>query len=154
MPVRTWPTGDLGHQVFAEGDALGLDQAPAREDDVAAILVDREDHAADLAVEVVGDIGRAADVDLAGGQEGVDADIDQQPALDLAGDLAGDHVALAMLGDHALPGPHPVGFLAREDDLAGVVVHAFQQDFDLVAGWRRCGSPSSHSLSGTSPSDL
>ncbi len=126
--------GDLGHQVLAEGDALGLDQPTAREHDVPAVLVDREDHAADLAVEVVGDVRRPADVDLAGGQEGVDADVDQQAALDLAGDLAGDDVPFAVLGDDALPGPHPVGLLAREDDLAGVVVHPFEQDLDLVAG--------------------
>ena len=40
--------------------------------------------------DVVADVGRAADVDLAGGQEDVDADVDQQAALDLAGDLARD----------------------------------------------------------------
>ena len=125
--------GDLGHELLAEGDALGLDQAATREDDVPPVLVDREDDAADLAVEVIGDVRRPSDVDLAGGKEGVDADVDQQPALDLAGDLAGDDVPFAVLGDDALPGAHPVGLLARENHLAGLVVHALEQDFDLVA---------------------
>ena len=29
---------------------------------------------------------------------------------------------------------HAVGLAARQDDLAGVVVHPFEQDLDLVAG--------------------
>jgi hypothetical protein len=49
--------GDLGQEPLAEGDALGLDEAAARDDDVAPVLVDRQDDAADLAVEVVGDVG-------------------------------------------------------------------------------------------------
>ena len=46
-----------------------------------------------VAADVVADVGRAADVDLAGRQEDVHADVDQQAALDLARDHAGDDVA-------------------------------------------------------------
>src|SRR5439155_3375348 len=94
-PGPDLPDGDVGEEPLPQGDALGLDQGPARDDDVAPALVDGEDETPDLAAEVVGDVGGAADVDLAGRQEGVVADVHQQPALDLAGDLAGDNVPLA-----------------------------------------------------------
>ena len=65
-----------------------LDQLAAADHDVAPALVDLEDHALDVLIDVIGDVGGAADVDLAGGQEDVDADVDQQPALDLARDAS------------------------------------------------------------------
>ncbi len=43
-----------------------------------------------------------------------------------------------MVGDDVLPPPHPVGLLAGEQDLAGLIVHPFQEDLDLVA---RLGAP-------------
>jgi len=42
-------------------------------------------------------------------------------------------VALVVLGDDHLPGAHPVRLLVREDDLAGVILHAFEEDLDGVA---------------------
>ena len=39
-----------------------------------------------VVADVVADVRGAADVDLAGGQEDVDADVDEQAALDLLGD--------------------------------------------------------------------
>src|SRR5690606_2916732 len=111
-----------------------LDELAAGDDDVAPALVDLEDHALDVLADVVADVRRPADVHLAGGQEDVDADIDQQAALDLLGHRAGDDVALVVLRDDVFPGPHAVGLAAREDDLAGVVVHALEQDLDGIAG--------------------
>src|SRR5262249_14782903 len=66
-----------------------------------------------------------------------DADVDEQAALDFLGDAAGDDVALVVLGDDVLPGPHPVGLAPRELDLAGLVLHVLQQDLDRVAGLGR-----------------
>ena len=102
---------DLVEQLLLLGLAGDLDELAAADDDVAPALVDLEDHALDFLVDVIGDVGRTADVDLAGGQEDVDADIDEQAALDLAGDLALDDVAFVVAGDDHLPGPHPVGLL-------------------------------------------
>ena len=79
--------------------ALVLDQLAAADDDVAPGLVDLEDLALDLAVDVIADVRRPADVHLAGGEKDVDADVDQQAALDLAGDGAGDDVAFLVLGE-------------------------------------------------------
>ena len=85
-PLADLADGDLLEQLLLLVFAGDLDQLAAADDDVPPALVDLEDHALDLLIDVIGDVGRAADVDLAGGQEDVDADIDQQPALDLAGD--------------------------------------------------------------------
>ena len=38
-----------------------------------------------------------------------------------------------VLGDHLFPGNHPLGFFAGQDDLAGLVLHPFEQNLDLVA---------------------
>ena len=65
---------------------LVLDQRAAADDDVAAGFVDLQHHALDRAADVVADVRRTADIDLAGRQEHVDADVDQQTTLDLAGD--------------------------------------------------------------------
>ncbi len=48
-----------------------------------------------------------------------------------------DHVALVVLGDHRSPRRRiRCGLLARENDLAGVVLHPFEQNLDLVARLR------------------
>ena len=137
VPLRTWPTVDLLEELFLLLLAGDLDQLAAADDDVAAALVDLEDHALDVLIDIIGDVRRPADIDLAGWQEDVDADIDEQPALDLAGDAALDDVALMILGDHHLPGAHPVRLLAGEDDLAGIVLHSLEQDLDGLARLRR-----------------
>src|SRR5262249_10952119 len=109
----------------------------AADDDVPPPLVDLQDHALDVLVDIVGDIGRAADVDLAGGEEEVDTDIDEQASLDLSGDLSLYHVPFVVLWDGHLPGPPPVRPAPRQDDLSGLVLHAFEQDLNMVARLRR-----------------
>ena len=137
VPLRTWPTAISSSSCFLLLLAGDLDQLAAADDDVAPALIDLEDHALDVLIDVVGDVGGTADVDLAGRQEDVDADIDQQPALDLASDLSLDDVALVVLGDDHLPGAHPVSLLAGENDLAGLVLHPLEQDLDGLARLRR-----------------
>src|SRR5207237_649729 len=85
---------DLAQELFLHLGALILNQLAAADHDVAAGLVDLEDFAVDGATDVVGDVRRPADVHLAGRQEYVDADVDQQAALDLARHLTGNDVAL------------------------------------------------------------
>jgi hypothetical protein len=114
-----------------------LDELATADNDVAPALIDFEDHALDFLVDVIGNIRGAPDVDLAGRQKNVDADIDEQPALDFAGHLALDDIPFVIAGDDHLPGAHPMRFLAGQDDLAGLVFHPFQEDFDVVAGLGR-----------------
>src|SRR5262249_44494151 len=131
-------------QLLAVFLALALDERTAADDDVAAFFVDLEHFALHLAANVVANIGRTTDIDLAGWQEDVDAvDIDEQTALDLASDLAGDHLAFFDLGHRAFPRTHLVGFaLAERDHAAGIqfgvlVFQLFDQNFDDLADfWR------------------
>src|SRR5262249_39656585 len=111
---------DFGEELFLLLFASDLDQLAAADDDVPPAFVDLEDHALDVLVDVVGDVGGAADIDLAGRQKDVDPDIDEQAPLDLAGDFPLDHVALVVLGDDHLPGAHPVRLAAGQDNLAGL----------------------------------
>ncbi len=89
VPLRIWPDCDLGQELLLLLLAGDLDQLAAADTTMLRRLssIFRIMHSIVL-VDVVADVGGPADVDLAGGQEDVDADIDQQAALDLAGDLA------------------------------------------------------------------
>src|SRR4029079_5141724 len=71
--------------------ALFFEQLAARDDDVHPLRIDLDDARAHRLVQEVGDVVRAAQVDLRRGQEHVDAfDVDEQTALDLALDDALD----------------------------------------------------------------
>ena len=48
---------------------FGLDQGPAADDDISPGVVDFQHDALDRAADVIADVGRPADVDLAGRQE-------------------------------------------------------------------------------------
>src|SRR5690606_1747982 len=71
---------------------FGFDQAAAADDDVAPSLVDLEDHALDRLANVFTNVVGSTDVDLAGGEEDVDPDVDQEATLDLASHLTRDDV--------------------------------------------------------------
>ena len=58
----------------------------------------------------------------------------QQAALDLAGDQAGDDVALLVLGREVLPLLAPLGLAIAQDDGAVLVLGGLEEDLDLVAG--------------------
>ena len=123
---------------------LGFDQGPAADDDIAPRVVDFEDDALDGAADVVADVGRPADIDLAGRQKDVDADVDEQAALDFANDGAGDDVVLVNGFHHLAPGFDLFGLALAEDDhaprlfgAAKDVFDVFDQHFNDVAdlGW-------------------
>ncbi len=142
---------DLTLLEFAEQLALHFrtlifDQLAARHDDVPALLVDLQDHAADFLADVVADIVRTADINLAGGQEDVDAavavvgdrfsDVDEQAALDFADHDAVDDIAFFLRLNNAEPVLHPIGFPLGKHDQALFAFNFFEQDFNLVAGLR------------------
>ena len=77
-PLRSWPTSSVLSSLGLLLGPFGLDQRPAADDDVAPRFVDLEHDALNRAADVIADIGRTANIDLAGRQKHVDADIDQQ----------------------------------------------------------------------------
>ena len=113
--------------------ALGLDDLAAAEDDVLAVVVDLDDLELVDVTDVFGEVLRRDDVDLRAGQEGLDADVDHEAALDDALDLAFDEPAVVEDLDDLVPVLLVGGFLLREDDHALVVLEFLEEDFDLVA---------------------
>jgi hypothetical protein len=116
---------------------LLLEERLAREDDVAALLVDLDDaHAQFLAAQRV-EIAHRTHVDLRAGQERADADVHREPALDALDDAADDDLALGIGLLDFVPDLHLLGFFAREDDVAFAVFGPLEQDVDDVAGLNR-----------------
>ena len=124
---------DALQERLALGVALGLDEFAAREDDVLAVVVDLDDleivGVADELVEVL----RRGDVDLAAGQERLDADVDHEAALDDALDLALDEAVAVEHADDLLPVLAVERFFAGEHDHALVVFETFEENVHFVA---------------------
>ena len=134
MPLRIWPSWISESRFSLELLPLLFDHLAARDDDVAAGLVDLEDHALDFAADVVADVGRAADIDLAGRQEHVHADVDQQAALDLPLHHPLDDVAFLLGADDVFPLADAVGLALGQQDQAELVFNFFEQHGHFVAG--------------------
>ena len=143
---------DLLQQLLLLLLAGDLDQLAAADHDVAPAFVDLEDHALDVLIDEIGDVGWAANIDLAGGQEDVDTDIDQQTALDLARDASLDHVAFVVLGDDHLP--VRIRCALRRERTISPVSSSMPSSRTSTASPGSGGGSSSHSFRGTSPSDL
>ncbi len=125
---------ELLHQLLALAGALGLEDHSARDDDVAAALVQLDDLELVLLSEQLIDVGHAAQRDLRARQERVDAhEVHDHAALDLLDQRAFDGL-VGLVGDaDALPHAHEVGLLLREDDRAFLVLQVLEQNLDLVA---------------------
>ena len=132
MPLRIWPGSISASELLLHLLALVLDQLAA-----AMTMLRRAWSIRRLAFGSCRCIGRgrpAGGCRPGGGEEDVDADVDEQPALDLAGDHPGDDVAFLVLGEGPLPtlsGAWPCGMRRGR----GLVLHRLEQNLDLVAGW-------------------
>ena len=129
---------DVARRHFGEqlGAALGaflLDEFAAGEDDVLALLVDFDD------LEIVGvadelrEVLRRDDVNLRGGQERLDADVDDEAAFDDGLDLAVDGAAFVADGEDLVPVLLELGLFLGEDDHAFLVFEFLDEDIDFVA---------------------
>ena len=125
--------GHFGQELLAALGALLLDQFAAGQDDVLPLLVDLDDLEIVGVADVLGQVLGHDDVDLGGGQEGFDADVDEQAALDDGFDLAGDGAAFVANGEDAFPVLLELGLFLGEDDHALFVFELLDQDVDLVA---------------------
>src|SRR6185312_9599646 len=113
--------------------ALLLDELAAGDDDVAAFLVDLQDDRVDRAANPVGNLAWPADVHLAGRQEHRHADVHQQPALDLLGDLARNRVPLALGLHDRFPVDDAICLALGDFHEPGVALDVFKEDADFVA---------------------
>jgi len=123
--------------------ALLLDQRPTANNDVATSFVNLENFALNNSADVIADVIRTTNVNLASWQEDVHADVDQQTTLDLAGDRTGDNLAFLNRGHHVFPLNDLLSLtLAEDDHVAGffedvLVFNFFDQNFDQLPHLRR-----------------
>jgi hypothetical protein len=133
-PFRTWSFCELLHQLLALAGALGLEDHAARDDDVAAALVELDDLELVLLPEQLVDVRHATERDLRARQEGIDPhEVDHDAALDLLDESTLDRFVGLVRDADLLPHAHEVGFLLGKHDRPFLVFEMFEQDFDLVA---------------------
>ena len=130
-PLRSWPTSSSFSSCFAIFLTLLFDQRSAADDDVAARFVDLQHFALDVAADVVADVVRTTNVDLAGRQKDVDADVDQQATFDLSRDGAGDDLSFLDRLHHLLPGDDLLGLALAERDHAVRISASSRAIFDV-----------------------
>src|SRR5688500_14756374 len=90
---------ELLHQLLALAGTLGLEDHAARDDDVAAALVELDDLELVLLTEQLVDVRHAPQGDLRAGEERVDAhEIDDDTTLDLLDERAFDRL-IVLVGE-------------------------------------------------------
>jgi len=113
---------------------LFLEQLAAGDYDVHALRIDLDDPSPNRFSDEIGDVVRAAQVDLAGGQEDVDAlHIHEQAALDLALDDALYFVAFVVVRGDSIPSAKTI-CAALGQHRHVVLVETFEEDLELFAG--------------------
>jgi len=124
---------DLLEELATALAALFLDELATRDDEVLLLLVDLDDleveGLADEALEVL----RGVDVDLRGRHEGVDADGDDQAALDDGLDATLDDGAFLAVGLDALPLADLLGAVEGDGRGAVLVLKLLEVDLELHA---------------------
>ena len=113
---------------------LFFEERLARQDDVAALLVDLDDAHPELLPLQRVEIANRTHVDLRAGQERADTDVHGETALDALDDAADDDLAFGVGLLDLVPDLHLLGLLAREHDVAFTILGALEQHVDGVAG--------------------
>jgi hypothetical protein len=123
----------VGHGLLFGLPDLFFENRLARQHDVGAPTVERDDPGLDLLTDVVLKAAVGAHVHQRTGQEGADADVHRQTALDPFQHHAGDRLfSLERLLD-VFPDLELRGTVAGQPNPAFAFVQAFDQHFDLVA---------------------
>src|SRR5262249_54952406 len=111
---------------------LLLENRLAREDDVAAPLVDLDDAHPELLPAERVEIPDGPDVDEGAGKECRDADVHLEAALDAIDDVAEARLARLEGALDLVPDLHLLGLLLGEHDVAVGVLRALEEDLDPV----------------------
>src|SRR5687767_2387630 len=126
---------ELLHQLLALAGTLRLENHAARDDNVAAALVQLDDLELVLLTEELVDVRHAPQRDLRAGEECVDAhEVDDHTTLDLLDERAFHRLIVLVRETDALPHAHEVRFLLRENDGAFLVFQMLEKNLDLVTG--------------------
>ena len=124
---------EVGEEFCAFLVPLFFDEFAAGENNVLAVFVEFYDSAFQGLSEEFPKVFWGVDIDLGGGEERLDSDVDHQTAFDDTLDQALDGFSGFAEFDDFVPVLFVGSFLAGEDDLAVLVFKAFEKDFDLLA---------------------
>src|SRR3989449_139896 len=128
----------LLHQDVALRLALGFEQDAAAHHDVAASLVQLDDLELEALAQELVDVGHAPQGDLAAGEERIHAhQVHHHAAFDLLDQRARHRLVLLVGLADALPDPHEVGLLLREDDRAFLILEMLEEHLDHVPFFER-----------------
>ena len=100
-PLANLSRFDLPKQIGLEHQTPLLDQFSPTNDDGLGFSINLDDLTLDVSVDISPDISWSADINLAGRQEDIDADVHEQATLDLACDQARHCIALLVFGENA-----------------------------------------------------
>ena len=124
---------EVGEEFGAFLIAFLFDEFAAGEDDVLAVFVEFYDATFESFAEELAEVFRRIDIDLGGGQESFDADIEHETTFDdIANDALNGFTRFTEFNDF-VPVLFVGCFLAGEDDLTIFVFETFEEDFDLLA---------------------
>ena len=112
---------------------LGLEHGLARQDDVVAPAVEADDLELQLLAAQRLQVLDRLDVDERARQEGAQADVHRQAALDAVGDPALDDPAILVGPLHLGPAPHAQRLRVGEEHVPLEVLGLLEQDVDLLA---------------------
>src|SRR5690606_26691768 len=133
----------LDHCAFVQGFEqllalfahAGFQHLAARQHDVIALAIELDDLELESLALVGGGVLDGTQVDQRTGQEGADAvGHDGEAALDLAGDGAGDQLAVLEGLLELQPGRQALGAIARQDGVAVAVFQGIDGHRDEIAG--------------------
>ena len=126
---------ELVERLLLELGALLLEQHPAGQHDVAALLVELDDLEAVGFADVGVEVAHRPQVDLRARQERLHpaADGDREAALDPRADGPFDELVALTGGGDLVPDLETVGLLLGQDTQAVLVLAALEEDVDLVA---------------------
>ena len=124
---------DILQQVLLLVVALILDELATRDDDIASLFVDLENHRAHRLADELADVARAAHINLRRRKEDGHADVDEQSALDLTDALALDDIAFLAGEQDLLPATDAVSLALGKAHAACLVFEALEEDFNIVA---------------------
>jgi hypothetical protein len=113
-------------------DQLGLQHGLAREDDVVAPAVEADDLELQLLAAQRLQILHGLDVHQRPGEEGAQADVHRQAALDAIGDPALDDPALLVGPLHLGPAPHAQRLRVGQEHVPLEVLGLLQQDVHIL----------------------
>ena len=113
-------------------DQLGLEHRLARQDDVVAPAVQADHLELQLLAAQRLEVLDRLDVDQRAGQEGAQADVHRQTALDAVGDAALDDAAILVGPLHLGPAPHALRLLVGKEHVPLEVLRLLEQDVHFL----------------------